>query len=49
MTVLLLILGAVMSVAAFAVVLSMPDMMWHPARDAELRATYETYHTPALF
>lgn len=42
-TFLLLAVGAVLSVVSFIVVANMPDLPWHGARDAELRATYETY------
>ncbi|WP_457101023.1 hypothetical protein [Microbacterium sp. P5_E9] len=42
-TLLLLLLGVVMGAVSFAVVMSMPRMVWHPARDAELGATYAAY------
>lgn len=43
MTVLLIVLGVVLGAISFAITMTMPDMAWHPARDAELRATYEAY------
>lgn len=39
----LLGLGIVLAVVSFAVVMTMPDLIWHPWRDAELRATYDAY------
>lgn len=46
----LFLVGAVLSVASFAVVLSMPELPWDAERDAELTATYETYlDTGTLF
>ena len=42
-SVLLLIVGAILGVGSFAVVMNMPDLPWHPARDAELVATYQSY------
>src|SRR5665647_1461273 len=40
---LLLLVGFFLSVSSFAVVMNMPELPWHPAREAELVATYETY------
>lgn len=40
---LLLAAGALLAIGTFGVVLAMPDLPYHPARDLELRATYETY------
>ncbi|WP_179085347.1 glycosyltransferase [Microbacterium sp. RU33B] len=37
-------MGAVLSFASFAAVVSMPELAWEADRGAELRATYETYH-----
>src|SRR5688500_13994282 len=42
-TVLLLLLGLAMAAISFSTVMSMQDMGWHSARDAELRATYDAY------
>ncbi|MGO2745889.1 hypothetical protein [Microbacterium sp.] len=42
-TALLLLVGIAMGVVGFATVMSMGDMAWHGARDAELRATYDAY------
>ncbi|WP_345186468.1 hypothetical protein [Microbacterium panaciterrae] len=42
-TFVLLFVGVVMAAIGFATVMSMPDMTWHSARDAELRATYQAY------
>lgn len=42
-TLLLLVVGLAMAAIAFGTVMTMPDMMWHSARDAELRATYDAY------
>jgi hypothetical protein len=39
----LFLVGLALSITSFSVVLNMPELGWHPARDAELRATYETY------
>ena len=39
----LLLVGFALFAASFWTVLSMPDLVWHPARDAELRVTYQTY------
>ncbi|MBG0717942.1 hypothetical protein G3N18_07630 [Microbacterium sp. 2C] len=33
----------ILAIVSFASVLAMPDLLWHPARDAELRATYDAY------
>lgn len=41
--VLLVLAGIVLAGATFLSVLSMPDLPYHPARDAELRATYDAY------
>lgn len=35
--------GLALALIAFFSVLSMPDLPWHPARDAELTATYTAY------
>ena len=40
---LLLLVGAMLSAISFAAVVNMGELAWHPARDAELRATYEAY------
>lgn len=42
-TTLLLLVGIIMAAIGFATVMFMPDMTWHSARDAELRATYDAY------
>ena len=39
----LILVGLALSVASMAVVLSMPELRWPPAQDAELRATYDAY------
>lgn len=39
----LLLVGAFLAVATFVGVISMADLPFHPSRDAELRATYDTY------
>lgn len=39
----LLLVGVVLSLISVIVVLNMPDLPWHPDRDAELRATYDAY------
>lgn len=41
--VLLQVAGVVLAAATFFTVLAMPDLPYHPARDLELRATYDTY------
>ena len=41
----LLLVGLVLAVASFTVVMNMPELAWHPARDAELRATYDAYQS----
>ena len=40
---LLLLVGFMLSAISFAAVVNMGELAWHPARDAELRATYEAY------
>jgi hypothetical protein len=40
---LLLATGLLLALGTFWTVLSMPDLPYHPARDLELRATYDTY------
>lgn len=40
---LLLLTGGLLAAITFMGVLSMPDLAYHPARDLELRATYDTY------
>lgn len=40
---LLALVGVVLAGVSFVVVLAMPDLPWHGARDLELIATYETY------
>ncbi len=40
---LLLLVGLFLGVSSFIVVMNMPDLPWHSAREAELVATYETY------
>ena len=42
-TMLLVLVGIGLAAIAFSTVMSKPDMAWHPARDAELRATYDAY------
>ncbi len=42
-TILLLAVGIFLGLASVGVVYSMGQLPWHGARDAELRATYETY------
>lgn len=39
----LLLVGLVLAIASFIVVLNMPELPWHSARDAELRSTYDAY------
>jgi hypothetical protein len=39
----LAVTGVLLALYTFFTVLNMPDLLYHPARDAELRATYETY------
>ncbi len=39
----LLLVGVVLAVTSFIVVMNMPELPWHSARDAELRATYDAY------
>lgn len=39
----LLLVGLALSVISMAVVLNMPEMKWHPAQDAQLRAVYDAY------
>ncbi|GAA5211571.1 glycosyltransferase [Microbacterium kyungheense] len=41
----LLFVGLVLAVVSFTVVLNMPELPWHSARDAELRATYDAYRS----
>lgn len=41
--VLLLVTGAVLALGTLLTVLNMPDLPYHPARDLELRATYDAY------
>ncbi|MFF2488819.1 glycosyltransferase [Microbacterium sp. NPDC058062] len=41
----LLLVGLVLAVTSFIVVMNMPELPWHSARDAELRATYDAYRT----
>lgn len=41
--VLLLVAGAVLALGTLVTVLNMPDLPYHPARDLELRATYDAY------
>jgi hypothetical protein len=41
--VLLLLAGVVLALTTFATVLNMPDLPYHPARDLELKATYDAY------
>ena len=41
--VLLLAAGAVLALGTLVTVLNMPDLPYHPARDLELRATYDAY------
>ena len=40
---LLLATGVLLALGTFWTVLSMPDLAYHPARDLELRATYDAY------
>lgn len=40
---LLLATGALLALGTFLTVLNMPDLPYHPARDLELKATYDTY------
>lgn len=40
---LLLATGGLLALGVFWTVLNMPDLPYHPARDLELRATYDTY------
>lgn len=40
---LLVATGAFLAMASFLAVFNMPDLLWHPARDAELVATYDAY------
>lgn len=40
---LLLATGTILAITSFIAVFNMPDLLWHPARDAELVATYDAY------
>ena len=40
---LLLATGALLALGTFVTVLNMPDLPYHPARDLELKATYDAY------
>ena len=40
---LLLATGALLTLGTFVTVLNMPDLPYHPARDLELKATYDAY------
>ncbi|WP_203749074.1 glycosyltransferase [Cellulomonas chitinilytica] len=42
-TFLLGVVGLVLATVAFVAVMSMPDLVWHPARDFELQSTYDAY------
>ena len=39
----LLATGALLALGTFVTVLNMPDLPYHPARDLELKATYDAY------
>lgn len=39
----LILVGVVLSVVSFLVVINMPQLSWHPARDKELQATYDAF------
>lgn len=39
----LLLVGLVLAIVSLTVVINMPELHWHPERDAELRATYDAY------
>lgn len=41
----LLLVGLALAAVSFTVVLNMPELPWHSARDAELRATYDAYRS----
>lgn len=41
--VLLLVVGVALALGTLVTVLNMPDLPYHPARDLELRATYDAY------
>lgn len=41
----LLLVGLVLAITSFTVVMNMPELPWHSAREAELRATYDAYRT----
>lgn len=45
---LLLVTGLLLSVSSFLTVINMPDLTWHPARDAELQATYAAYQETGI-
>lgn len=45
---LLLLSGTVLAAVTFLGVLSMPDLPFHPARDAELRASYDAYRATGV-
>lgn len=42
-SVLLILVGVVLAVVSFLVVINMPALGWHSARDHELRATYDAF------
>ncbi|MFP3465299.1 glycosyltransferase [Leifsonia sp. SIMBA_070] len=42
-SVFLILVGVVLSVVSFLVVINMPALAWHSARDHELRATYDAF------
>lgn len=39
----LLLVGLALAIVSLAVVVNMPELRWHPERDAELHATYDAY------
>lgn len=45
----LFLVGLALSVTSMAVVLSMPELRWHPEQDAELRMMYDTYRETGVF
>ncbi len=46
--VLLQVAGVVLAATTFFIVLTMPDLPFHPARDLELRATYDVYRATGV-
>lgn len=42
-TLALILVGLLLSIVSFIAVMSTPDLLWHPARDAELVSTYQAF------